>query len=130
MNSKLDDTLTVLKNEIESLLMKNDMLDHSKESFVTVNHDDLGGSISVSSFVLPSISNMLRSEVKDEIGSDVFMLSCSAVFTLNKKMMKINCSIVNEDGIPVNVVDAPGVKKITEDVSMTRTSIYNIFKSI
>lgn len=123
-------TLRMFRDGVESLLKGDDRLDSTIEPTVVVMHDDLSGTLNVNSYMDGRISDMLREEINGKMESDVFMLSCSGVFHVSNKSMKLNCAIVNEDGMPVNVQNSSRMKQLNEFINDTRHGIFSVFKSI
>ena len=127
---ELTRNLETFRDKVELLLKSDARLDESTGPSVTVMHDDMGGTLNVTSFMKREISEMLRDTIGDKMESDVFMLTCSGVFKMDDKAMKLNCSIVNEDGISVNVYNDKKMNPLNEFIHKTRYEIFNIFKSI
>lgn len=105
-------------------------LDKSVVPAVNIIHDDLGGSISIASFLDKGTASAIKKEISGKMESDVLMLACSGVFYMENRFMKLNCSVVNEDGMPVSIVESNKIEDINQFIKETRYGVFNIFKSI
>lgn len=129
--SDLETGLKSFKQRVELMLSRDgSCLDTSIAPMVDVMHDELGGSISITSYLGQQASESIRKRVSGKMESDVFMLACSGVFRMDDRSMKLNCAIVNEDGMPVTIAVEEGMDGLNRFVQETRQDVYTIFQSI
>ena len=121
--------LVAWKDRVHAIVAKDDIMSKSTKPSIVITYGDTGGTIRVQSILSDDVSKMLRKNVKN-IGNDLFLLSCLGSFSLDPKDISLNCSVINEDGIPVDIIKSEIITKIDAKAKETRVKILNSFDEL
>jgi hypothetical protein len=117
------------RNDIEAIMRSDGMVRESPEPKVEIDYSfGNSGLVKAQAIINEDISRSLRELSKNKIETDVFLLSCTGHFSLSPKDISLDCSIINEDGLPVTLVKEIPLQLITERVNVTASRIIESFR--
>lgn len=121
--------LVAWKDRVHAIVAKDVIMSKSTKPSIVITYDDMGGTIRVQSILNNDVSQMLRKNVTS-IGNDLFLLSCLGSFSLDPKDISLSCSVINEDGIPIDIVKSEIIDLIDAKAMETRVKIVKSFDNL
>ena len=117
------------KEKILQIIDKSGIASKDSKPSVQVSYDNIGGSLQIMSMLKDDVISAMGKEVKG-MGKDVFLLSCTGTFDFNPKSITVNCSIINEDGVPVEQKNLKLTRAISKRADITRDEILISFDEL
>ncbi len=112
-----------LEKKIRDVIDSDILASKESEPIIDVDFNGTVGIVRARFLLNDDESASIREKVASKMENDVFLVSCLGYFTGSPRTLSVSCGVINEDGMPVSLIDDPAIRNVNARAGVTRENI-------